>query len=43
MNYKLESKLLGEMSATSYMQMMPFYWQKVRGTKELLDESEKRE
>jgi len=42
-NHKLESKLLGEMSATSYMQMMPLYWQKVRGTKELLDESERGE
>ena len=41
--YKLESKLLGEMSATLYMQMMPLYWQQVRGTKELFDESERGE
>ena len=42
-NHKLESRLLGEMSATSYMHRMPLYWQKVRGTKELLDESERGE
>ena len=42
-NHKLESKLLGEMSATSYMQMMPLYWQKVRGTKETLDQGKRGE
>ena len=40
MNHKLESRLLGEISITSDMQMTPPLWQKVR-TKEPLDESEK--
>ena len=39
--HKLESRLLGEMSITSDMQMTPSLWQKVRGTKKPLDESEK--
>ena len=30
MKYKLESRFLGEMSVTSYMQMMPSFWQKVK-------------
>ena len=39
MKHKLESRLLGEISITSDMQMTPPLWQK-RGTKEPLDESE---
>ena len=39
------SRLLGEISATSDMQMIPFWWQKERGTKSFLmrvkEESEK--
>ena len=38
--HKLESRLLGEISITSDMQMTPLLWQKVKKTKELLDESE---
>ena len=34
--HKLESRLLGEISITSDMQMTPPLWQKVRGTKEPL-------
>ena len=30
MNHKLESRLLGEISTSSGMQMMPLYWQKVK-------------
>ena len=30
MNHKLESRLAGEISTTSDMQMTPFYWQKVK-------------
>ena len=41
MKRKLESRLLGEISIMSDMQMTPSLWQK--GTKELLDESERRE
>ena len=41
--HKLESRLLGEISITSDMQMMPPLWQKARGTKEPLDESEREE
>ena len=45
MKYKLESRLLGEISITSDMQLTPPLWQKVKGTKELLmkvkEESEK--
>ena len=38
---KLESRLPGEISITSDMQMTPPLWQKARETKELLDESER--
>ena len=38
MKHKLETRLLGETSITSDMQMAPPLWQKVRGTKEPLDE-----
>ena len=43
--HKLESRLLGEISTTSDMQMTPPLWQKVKkkGTKEPLDESERGE
>ena len=40
MSYKLESRLLGEIPATSDMQMIPLQWQKMTGTKESLDEGE---
>ena len=40
MKHKLESRLLREMSITSDMQMTPPLWQKVRGTKKPLEESE---
>ena len=40
MNYKLGSRLLGEISTTSDMQMTPPLWQKVKRTQKLLDESE---
>ena len=40
---KLESSLLGEISITSDMQMRPPLWQKVKRTKEPLDESERGE
>ena len=40
MKQKLESRLLGEISITSDMQMIPPLWQKERRTKETLDESE---
>ena len=43
---KLESRLMGKISITSDMQMTPPLWQKGpyrRKTKELLDESERRE
>ena len=43
MKYKLESRLLGEISITSDMQMIPPLWQKARRTKEPLDESERGE
>ena len=43
MKHKLESRLLGEISGTSDMQKSPPSWQKLRGTKEPLDESEIRE
>ena len=39
MKYKLESRLLGEITITSGMQMKPPYGRKQRGTKEPLDES----
>ena len=40
MKHKLESKLLGEISITSDMQMIPPLGRKQRGTKEPLDEGE---
>ena len=43
MNHKLESRLLGEISITSDMQMTPPYSRKGRGTEEPLDESERGE
>ena len=39
-NHRMESRLLGEISITSDMQMTPPLWQKVKRTKEPLDESE---
>ena len=41
MKHKLESRLLGEISITSDMQTIPPLWQKVKKTKEPLDESER--
>ena len=41
--HKLESRLPGEISITSNMQMTPPLWQKQRRTKEPLDESERGE
>ena len=43
MNHQVKSRLLGEISITSDMQMTPPLWQKQRGTKEPLDEGERRE
>ena len=45
MNHKLESRLLGEISITSDMQMIPLKWKKTKKVlyKELLDESERGE
>ena len=43
MKYKLESRLLGEMSITSDTQMIPPYGRKWRRTKEHPDESERGE
>ena len=43
MKHKLESRLLGEMSITSDMQMILLYGRKWRGTEEPLDEGEKEE
>ena len=43
MKHKLESRLLGEIAITSDMQMAPPLWQKVRRTKEPLEESERGE
>ena len=40
MKHKLESRLAGEISITSDMQMTPPLWQR-RGTKEPLDEGER--
>ena len=37
MNHKLESRLPGEISITSDMQMTPPLWQKVKRTKEPLE------
>ena len=41
--HKLKSRLLGEISITSDMQMTPPLWQKMKRTKEPLDESERGE
>ena len=41
--HKLESRLPGEISITSDMQMTPHFGRKQRGTKESLDESERGE
>ena len=38
MNHKLESRLLGEISISSDIQMTPPLWQKVKKNKEPLDE-----
>ena len=43
MKDKLESRLPGEISITSDMQMTPPLWQKERGTKESFDEYERGE
>ena len=43
MKHKLESRLLGEISITSEMQMTLPYGRKQRGTKELRDEVERGE
>ena len=43
MKHKLESRLQGEISITSEIQMTPPYGQKQRGTKEPLDKGERRE
>ena len=43
MKHKLESRLPGEISVTSDMQMTPPYGRKWRGTKKPLDESERRD
>jgi len=43
MKHKVETRLLGEISKTSDMQMTPPYSRKQRKTKEPLDESERRE
>ena len=43
MKHKLESRLLGEISITSDMQMTPPLYRKQRGTEEPLDESERGE
>ena len=41
MKHKLESRLLGEISITSDMQMTPPHGRKQRGTEEPLDENER--
>ena len=43
MKHKLQSRLLGEISTASDMQMIPPLWQKARGTKDPLDETERGE
>ena len=43
MNHKLKSRLPGETSTTSDLQMLPLSQQKARGTKETLDEGERLE
>ena len=40
MKHKLESRLPGEISITSDMEMTPPLWQKVKRTKKPLDENE---
>ena len=42
-NYKLESRFLGEISTTSDMQMILLQWQKVKRTKKPLGEGEREE
>ena len=41
--HKLKSRMPGEISITSDMQMIPPLWQKVKRTKKPLDESERGE
>ena len=41
MKHKLESRLLGEISITSDMQMIPPLWQKVKNLMKVKEESEK--
>ena len=41
MKHKVESRLPGEISITSDMQMTPPLWRMLRGTKETLDEGER--
>ena len=43
MKHKLESRLPGEISTISDMQMIPLSWQKVKRTKEPFDEGERGE
>ena len=43
MKHKLESRLPGEISITSDMQMTPPLWKKAKRTKKPLDESERGE
>ena len=43
MKHKLESRLLGEISITSDVQMTQPLWQKRKRTKEVLDDSERGE
>ena len=42
-NHKLKSRLLGEISKISDMQMIPPLWQKAKRTKDPLDEAERGE
>ena len=43
MKHKQEPRLLGEISTTSDMQIIPLWWQKWRGTQEPLDEGKRGE
>ena len=43
MNHKLKSRLPGEITTTSDMQMTTLSGRKLRGTKEILDEGERGE
>ena len=43
MKHKLKSRLLVDIPIASDMQMIPPLWQKARGTKDPLDETERRE